>query len=237
MISAQPKVSFQKLTSESAEQAVSLYFAPIHQLFDGLALMTKEPFVIKRALDIVISMCLLLVLFPPLLIIALLIKLDSPGPVFYISHRIGKNGRVFPCYKFRTMVVNADELTHTLASLNERDGILFKITKYPRATRIGRILRKFSLDELPQLFNVLDGDMSLVGPRPLLVPEYRVFNGDELIKRLRVRPGMASLWGTRESELTSAEWVRLDDEYVDRWSLLLDAKILARTLSAVLRRA
>jgi exopolysaccharide biosynthesis polyprenyl glycosylphosphotransferase len=189
----------------------------------------------KRIGDFGMSLFLVAALLPILLIIALLIKLDSPGPVFYISHRIGKKGRVFPCYKFRTMVVNADELTHTLASLNERDGILFKITKDPRATKIGRVLRKFSLDELPQLFNVLGGDMSLVGPRPPLAREVGQYELEHF-RRLEVLPGITGLWQVRARQDPSfTRYVALDLAYVENWSFWLDLKILVKTAEVVLR--
>jgi exopolysaccharide biosynthesis polyprenyl glycosylphosphotransferase len=190
---------------------------------------------VKRIADFGLSLFLVVALLPMLLIIALLIKLDSSGPVFYISHRIGKKGRVFPCYKFRTMVVNADELTHTLASLNERDGILFKITKDPRATKIGRILRKFSLDELPQLFNVLGGDMSLVGPRPPLAREVGQYELEHF-RRLEVLPGITGLWQVRARQDPSfTRYVALDLAYVENWSFWLDLKILVKTAEVVLR--
>ncbi len=189
----------------------------------------------KRIADFGLSLFLVVALLPMLLIIALLIKLDSPGPVFYISHRIGKKGRVFPCYKFRTMVVNAEELIHTLASLNERDGILFKITKDPRATNIGRILRKFSLDELPQLFNVLGGDMSLVGPRPPLAREVGQYELEHF-RRLEVLPGITGLWQVRARQDPSfTRYVALDLAYVENWSFWLDLKILVKTAEVVLR--
>jgi len=189
----------------------------------------------KRIADFGLSLFLVAALLPMLLIIALLIKLDSPGPVFYISHRIGKKGRVFPCYKFRTMVVNAEELIHTLASLNERDGILFKITKDPRATNIGRILRKFSLDELPQLFNVLGGDMSLVGPRPPLAREVGQYELEHF-RRLEVLPGITGLWQVRARQDPSfTRYVALDLAYVENWSFWLDLKILVKTAEVVLR--
>ena len=190
---------------------------------------------LKRLSDMALSSLLLLALAPMFLIIPLLIKLDSPGPVFYISHRIGKKGRVFPCYKFRTMVVNADALTHTLASLNERDGILFKIRKDPRITSIGRVLRKFSLDELPQLFNVLGGDMSLVGPRPPLAKEVGQYELEHF-RRLEVLPGITGLWQVRARQDPSfTRYVALDLAYVENWSFWLDLKILVKTAEVVLR--
>ena len=144
---------------------------------------------LKRLCDAILSLFLLITLAPVFIIIPILIKLDSQGPVFYISRRIGKKGRVFPCCKFRTMVAHAEQLKASLAALNERDGILFKIAKDPRLTRIGRVLRKFSLDELPQLFNVFMGDMSLVGPRPPLANEVSQYELSHF-RRLEVLPGI-----------------------------------------------
>src|SRR6201999_2351495 len=138
----------------------------------------------------------------------------SPGPVFYVSHRIGKKGRVFPCCKFRTMVANADQLRPTLASLNERDGILFKIKKDPRLTRLGRILRKFSLDELPQLFNVLRGDMSIVGPRPPLPKEVAQYDAWQR-RRLSVRPGLTCICQVSgRNQISFEDWMYLDMQYI-----------------------
>lgn len=190
---------------------------------------------LKRILDLCLSTFFLIVLIPTLLLIPLLIKLDSAGPVFYVSHRIGKKGRVFPCLKFRTMVANADQLKQNLASLNERDGILFKIRKDPRLTKLGRFLRKFSLDELPQLFNVLLGDMSLVGPRPPLANEVGQYELEHF-RRLEVLPGITGLWQVRARQDPSFHrYVALDLAYVENWSFWLDFKILIKTAGVVLR--
>jgi exopolysaccharide biosynthesis polyprenyl glycosylphosphotransferase len=215
--------------------------APIEYLgnFPVVALHRRNGRIIghllKRIWDIVVSSFLLLALLPSFLIISLLIALDSSGPVFYISHRIGKKGRVFPCCKFRTMVANADQLRDTLASLNERDGILFKIKKDPRLTKIGGVLRKFSLDELPQLFNVLWGDMSLVGPRPPLANEVGRYELEHF-RRLEVLPGITGLWQVRARQDPSFDrYVALDLAYVENWSFWLDLKILIKTTEVVLR--
>ena len=190
---------------------------------------------LKRLCDIVLSSGLLVALTPALLVIPLLIKLDSPGPVLYVSHRIGKKGRVFPCYKFRTMVANADQLKSTLASFNERDGILFKIRKDPRLTKIGRILRKFSLDELPQLFNIFFGDMSLVGPRPPLASEVGQYELEHF-RRLEVLPGITGLWQVHARQDPSfTRYVALDLAYVENWSFWMDLKIMVKTAEVVLR--
>ena len=164
-----------------------------------------------------------------------MIKLSSPGPVFFRQQRAGLNGQPFTMYKFRTMVTNAEQLQAELAALNEMSGPVFKIAKDPRITPLGRILRKFSLDEFPQLFNVLRGEMSLVGPRPLPVQEVARFDDVSHRRRLSVKPGLTCLWQVRgRNEITSfKEWVRLDLEYIDNWSLWLDLQILLRTIPAV----
>jgi exopolysaccharide biosynthesis polyprenyl glycosylphosphotransferase len=190
---------------------------------------------LKRVWDRAASAALLVIILPSMLIIALLIKLDSPGPVFYISQRIGKRGRSFSCFKFRTMAVGADKLKTSLSAHNERSGPLFKIRNDPRVTRIGRYLRKFSLDELPQLVNVISGDMSLVGPRPPIASEVEAYELEHL-RRLEVLPGLTGLWqvGARQDP-SFDRYVALDLTYVENWSLWLDLKILARTAHVVFR--
>jgi lipopolysaccharide/colanic/teichoic acid biosynthesis glycosyltransferase len=172
-------------------------------------------------------------LTPVLLTIALLVKLDSTGPIFYRAGRIGRKGRVFTCYKFRTMVADAEQIQFKLAHLNERKGLLFKISNDPRMTRLGARLRKYSLDELPQLFNVLRGDMSLVGPRPPLASEVEQYKLDHL-RRLDVLPGMTGLWQVEARQDPSFDsYISLDTAYVDNWNLMLDMRILARTVGVV----
>jgi exopolysaccharide biosynthesis polyprenyl glycosylphosphotransferase len=189
----------------------------------------------KRAWDIALSSAFLVLLLPTLLIIALVVRLDSPGPVFYVSQRIGKKGRVFSCFKFRTMVANADQLKNDLAALNEREGVLFKIKNDPRVTRAGQILRKFSLDELPQLYNVLLGDMSLVGPRPPLASEVGQYELEHF-RRLEVLPGITGLWQVRARQDPSfSRYLALDLAYVENWSFWLDLKILIKTAGVVAR--
>jgi lipopolysaccharide/colanic/teichoic acid biosynthesis glycosyltransferase len=162
------------------------------------------------------------------------VKLTSDGPVLYRSIRIGKKGRDFICYKFRTMVANAEELRDSLHHLNEREEILFKISNDPRVTPAGRFLRKFSIDELPQLLNVLKGDMSLVGPRPPMPSEFEQYALDHL-RRLDVVPGITGLWQVAARKDPSFEsYIALDTQYVDNWSIWLDCKILVRTIAVVL---
>lgn len=191
--------------------------------------------VLKRALDIVLG-CLGLVLALPIMTLAaLIIKLDSPGPVIYRSWRVGKNGKHFLCYKFRTMVDNAHELKEQLLHLNERHGPLFKISEDPRLTRTGGILRKYSIDELPQLWNVLQGDMTLVGPRPALPEELGEYRSEHM-RRLAVSPGLTGLWQvTARNDPSFLTYMALDLYYANNWSLRLDFWILCRTIPAVWR--
>lgn len=197
---------------------------------DGWAL------VIKRILDLMISSVLIILLSPLLIIVAIAIKLSSPGPVLFRQERLGVNKRRFLIYKFRTMVPNAEELIAALQDQNEVSGPVFKIIDDPRITPIGRLLRRTSIDELPQLFNILKGDMSLVGPRPLPVRDYQGFNQDWQRRRFSVRPGITCLWQVNgRSAIPFEQWMRLDLQYMDEWSLWLDLKILARTIPAVLK--
>lgn len=191
----------------------------------------------KRIFDVIVSSFLLFILFPFFLLIAILIKLDSPGSVFFIQRRIGWRGRVFSCYKFRTMIKDAEKLKVSLMDKNEAEGgVIFKMKDDPRVTRVGRILRRYSLDELPQLINVLKGDMSLVGPRPFPVDESKRIDSKYLL-RFEVRPGMTGMAQVRgRSVLSFHKWMRWDLWYVNNWSFLLDLKILWWTISAVLRR-
>jgi exopolysaccharide biosynthesis polyprenyl glycosylphosphotransferase len=192
--------------------------------------------VVKQLVDFVGALLLLVVALPLLFLpIALLIKLTSRGPVLFRQQRSGLNGRPFMLYKFRTMVSNAEQRRHELAAMNEMSGPVFKITNDPRITPVGRFLRKYSLDEFPQLFNVLRGDMSLVGPRPLPVDEVKLFTDLAHRRRLSVRPGLTCLWqiSGRNNVKDFKDWVRLDLEYIDHWSLWLDFKILCRTVPVV----
>jgi len=161
------------------------------------------------------------------------IKWDSKGPVFYKAQRIGRKGRTFTCYKFRTMCADAEKLKDSLKHQNERDSVLFKITNDPRVTAVGRFLRKYSLDELPQLYNVLRGDMSLVGPRPPIAAEVEQYDISHL-RRLDVLPGMTGLWQIEARQDPSFDsYISLDTAYVENWTLWLDMKILARTVGVV----
>jgi lipopolysaccharide/colanic/teichoic acid biosynthesis glycosyltransferase len=188
---------------------------------------------LKRALDILVSAMALILLSLPLALIALAVKITSRGPVLYRWHVVGKGGRPFVSYKFRTMVVGADQMRENLRGESEMSGPFFKMKSDPRVTPIGRILRKFSLDELPQLWSVLKGDMSLVGPRPTQVFEYAQLE-DWHKRRATVRPGGICLWHVRGKTKDFDEMVRLDLEYIDNWSLWLDISVLARAVPYVL---
>jgi exopolysaccharide biosynthesis polyprenyl glycosylphosphotransferase len=189
----------------------------------------------KLLLDFFGALLMLVVAGIPMLIIALLIKLTSPGPAIFRQQRSGVNGAPFTIFKFRTMATNAEQFQHELAAMNEMSGPVFKVTNDPRVTPIGKFLRKFSLDELPQLFNVLRGEMSLVGPRPLPVDEVKRFSDLAHRRRLSVKPGLTCLWQVSgRNEISDfKEWVRLDLEYIDNWSIWLDLLILLRTVPAV----
>ncbi|MGE3497852.1 MAG: sugar transferase [Candidatus Binatia bacterium] len=190
----------------------------------------------KRAIDLIGAAVGLAVLAPVLLLIALAIKLDSPGSVLFAQERIGQNRRRFRAYKFRTMVPDAEQLQQHLESRNEAQGPVFKIKEDPRITRLGRWLRATSLDELPQLLNVLKGEMSLVGPRPLPVRDVERIDVRWHKRRFSVKPGITCLWQVDHRTPEFDAWVRADMEYIDNWSLGLDLKILAKTLPAVLSR-
>jgi exopolysaccharide biosynthesis polyprenyl glycosylphosphotransferase len=191
---------------------------------------------IKRVLDIILSSILLIFLSPLFLLIAIMIKMTSPGPAFFIQERIGLNKRIFRLYKFRTMVKDAEQQQAELENLNEVRGPAFKIENDPRITPAGCFLRKSSLDELPQLINVLKGDMSLVGPRPLPVRDYNGFDTDWHRRRFSVRPGITCLWQVNgRHNISFDKWMELDLEYIDKWSLFLDLSILIRTIPVVLR--
>jgi len=191
--------------------------------------------VAKKGLDLFGALILLLVTSPLLLLVALLVKLTSPGPILFRQMRSGLNGEPFTMLKFRSMVTNAEQLKHELAAINEMSGPVFKVTNDPRVTPLGRWLRRFSLDEFPQLLNVVRGEMSLVGPRPLPVDEVRRFDDLAHRRRLSVKPGLTCLWqiSGRNEVRDFRDWVRLDLEYIDRWSIWLDLKILVLTVPVV----
>jgi exopolysaccharide biosynthesis polyprenyl glycosylphosphotransferase len=239
-----------KIVSEAREAGVDIRVVP--ELYDGLAWNSPIEYIgqfptiplhrghvpvlglfLKRVLDVFLSSLALLLLSPIIAVIAFAIRMDSPGPIFYCSDRIGKKGRVFRCIKFRTMVADAERRRAEILHMNERDGVLFKVSNDPRVTRVGRILRKYSLDEIPQFLNVLRGDMSMVGPRPPIASEVKNYELSHL-RRLNVMPGMTGLWQVQARQDPSFDsYISLDTAYIENWSVWLDLKILVRTLAVV----
>jgi exopolysaccharide biosynthesis polyprenyl glycosylphosphotransferase len=220
-------VQQRRITSGELEMA--------HVLTYSSNLCEGTPLVFKRLIDVIGASVLLILLAPILLIVGIMVRLESPGPALFVQERVGLNKRKFRMFKFRTMVADAEKLQLSLEALNEADGPVFKIKRDPRITRIGKYLRKASVDELPQLLNVLRGEMSLVGPRPLPMRDYQGFTDFWLHRRFSVRPGLTCLWQvTGRSATTFGRWMELDIQYIDNWSLWLDLKILAKTVPAVL---
>jgi exopolysaccharide biosynthesis polyprenyl glycosylphosphotransferase len=206
-----------------------------------IPLLTLEPVAqeewklfVKRLMDLAIAAFMVPLLLPTIGLIVLAIKLDSPGPVFFIQERVGRRKRRFRMLKFRTMVQGADQRQAEVEHLNEAKGPIFKIANDPRITRVGRFLRRSSLDELPQLLHVLTGEMSLVGPRPMSLRDVDLFDQGIQRKRFSVKPGLTCLWQiSGRSDLPFSKWLELDLAYIERWSLSLDLKILIKTLPAV----
>lgn len=230
-VSVAPEICVTGLTGNPAFESVG--GMPLLRIHDyphpeyGLA--------VKRGLDIVVSLFGLVLLAPVFLMIAASIKVDSDGPALYRAERTGRKGQRFSCYKFRTMITQADDVKDALRSSNERDGAFFKITNDPRVTRLGKLLRRYSLDELPQLWNVLRGNMSLVGPRPHPLDDVGLYELRHL-QRLDFVPGITGLWQvTARRDPSFERSVALDVEYIKKWNLWLDARILWRTISAVLQ--
>jgi exopolysaccharide biosynthesis polyprenyl glycosylphosphotransferase len=211
--------------------------------FDGDLLIRQSgsafdgwPTIAKRVLDFTVALAAIILLAPLMVLVAAAIKLTSKGPVLFVHHRIGLNKRKFNIYKFRTMVSDAEERIHELEHLNQMSGPVFKIKDDPRITRVGGFLRKTSIDELPQLFNVLKGDMSLVGPRPLPVRDYAGFSEDWHRRRFSVPPGITCFWQIEgRNTIPFEKWMELDLQYVNEWSLWLDLKILLKTIPVVIK--
>ncbi len=234
------------LVEEAREAGIDVRVVP--DLYDGLAWNAPVEYIgqfptiplhrrefaigavlLKRTLDMVLS-----ALSPVMLAVAVAIRMGSSGPIFYRAHRIGRKGRRFVCFKFRTMVEDADKMREELEHMNERKSVLFKIVNDPRVTKVGRLMRKYSIDELPQFYNVLRGDMSLVGPRPPIASEVEQYDLSHL-RRLDVLPGITGLWQVEARQDPSFDsYISLDTAYVENWSLWLDLKILARTVGVVL---
>jgi exopolysaccharide biosynthesis polyprenyl glycosylphosphotransferase len=218
--------SYAKICVGEDAATLALHTAPI----DGIDLA------LKHVIDRVGAFVLLLLTAPIMLFAALLIKLEDGGPVFFTQERVGYNKRLFGVFKLRTMVVDAEAKMAALEHLNERDGAAFKLKNDPRVSRVGRVLRKYSIDELPQLFNVLMGQMSLVGPRPISMRDYGLMPMDWQRRRFSMRPGLTCTWQVSgRHETTFESWMKMDLQYIDRWSLYEDVKILVMTIPAVLR--
>jgi exopolysaccharide biosynthesis polyprenyl glycosylphosphotransferase len=228
MTTALSGIASERLTMRVLGRHPVLYIEPVRRAgWRSLA---------KRGFDITVASATLLITLPVLAAAAVAIKLDSPGPVFFRQQRVGRNGELFEVWKLRTMRADAEQLRHELEAQNEADGPLFKMVDDPRVTRVGRFLRASSIDEIPQLWNVLRNEMSLVGPRPALPSELGGWT-PQLFNRLRVKPGMTGMWQVSgRSSTTFAEYTALDLYYVDNWSLLIDVSILAKTIPAVLAK-
>ena len=240
-----------QLTLQAPEYHVSVTVVP--DLYDGIGWQTplgrighypvmvlhreevhSFQLFVKRVIDAAVATLGILSLGPMMLAIALFIKLDSPGPILYRARRVGKKGMLFDCLKFRTMQQGADKLLPQLAHLNEREGLLFKMSNDPRITAFGHFLRRYSLDELPQLLNVLKGEMSLVGPRPPELQEYLQYQLEHL-RKLEVKPGITGLWQILARQESSFEsYIKFDLEYIENWSVWMDLKIMLRTIPVVL---
>lgn len=222
--------------SRMSNSAYVRYFdtTPVLTVSDLPSNYTEQ--LIKRFIDIAFSLCVIVCGFPFFAIIAILIKIDSPGPIFFIQKRSGLRGREFGVYKFRSMVVNAEALQKDLMSKNEMTGPVFKMTDDPRITRMGKILRKTGIDEFPQFLNVFLGDMSVVGPRPPLPKEVAQYDRWQM-RRLAMKPGITCIWqvAPNRNSITFEDWMRMDMEYIDNWSLSLDFTIIFKTISTMFR--
>jgi exopolysaccharide biosynthesis polyprenyl glycosylphosphotransferase len=189
----------------------------------------------KEAFDILFSAFVLVITSPIMLIIIILIKCTDKGPVFFKQERVGQNGRRFVCFKFRSMILNAESMVEELQHQNESDGPTFKIENDPRITKIGKFLRKTSLDEFPQFFNVIKGEMSVVGPRPPLLSEVKQYEKYQL-RRLSMKPGITCIWQVSgRNSISFKEWMQMDLDYIDNWSVWLDMKIILKTITVVFK--
>jgi len=243
----------QGIVQKSEEQGITIRYLsqlfdtkvarPKAELFENFSVLTMSSgpqegwqYLGKRVIDVILSVLLIILCLPLMSFAAVAVMIDSPGPVLFVQKRVGYNKRIFSLYKFRTMVVNAEGLQKDIEGLNEMDGPVFKVQNDPRVTRVGRFLRKMSIDELPQLFNVISGDMSLVGPRPLPVRDYSGFNQDWQRRRFSVLPGLTCTWQINgRNDVSFEDWMKMDMEYIDNWNLSHDLKILFKTIPAVLK--
>lgn len=213
------------------------------KIVGGIPLLSFEPvaqdesaLLVKRIFDIVAVLSVMPLLVPLFIIVAIAIKLESKGPVFFVQNRVGLRKRIFPMYKFRSMTVDAEERMREIEHLNEAEGPNFKIANDPRITRVGRFIRKTSIDELPQLYNILLGHMTIVGPRPMSIRDVNLFDRGEQRKRFSVRPGLTCIWQiSGRSNLSFEKWLELDLAYIDNWSLKLDLEILLKTVPVLLK--
>lgn len=228
-------MSVMEIIMEQLDDIGSIVDLSIHNIKEReqlLIVSQKERIVyclIKRIFDIFSSIIALVLLFPLLILVSLIIKLEDGGSVFYWQERCGKNGKIFKMYKFRSMCMNADEYLEELEKLNERDGPTFKIKNDPRVTKVGKVIRKYCIDELPQLLNVIKGDMSIVGPRPGLPKEISEYT-DYDRQRLNVKQGLTCYWQvSREKEISFSEWIEMDLEYIKNRSLKTDMKLIGQT--------
>lgn len=223
---------FDKEPEEEIAASMTLNIESVQQEYDIKELNTSRGYLIlKRLIDIVGSLSGLIILSPVLIVVAILIKIeDSKGSILFSQDRVGQRGKVFKMYKFRSMVHNAEELKETLMKQNERSGPMFKMNNDPRVTRVGKFIRKTSLDELPQLINVLRGEMSLVGPRPSLPKEVEQFE-PWMMKRLEVKPGLTCYWQVSgRNNIEFEDWMKLDIKYVKERNLFIDIKLIFRTV-------
>ncbi|MEJ2529846.1 MAG: exopolysaccharide biosynthesis polyprenyl glycosylphosphotransferase, partial [Gammaproteobacteria bacterium] len=210
---------------------------------DGIPLLTFDPvaqnedkLLIKRLMDLILVLSVMPVVLPVMALISLAIKLDDGGPIFFVQERVGLRKRLFPMLKFRSMVMDAEARIKEIEHLNEAEGPNFKIANDPRITRVGKFIRKTSLDELPQLLNVIRGQMSLVGPRPMSQRDVELFDKGIQRKRFSVKPGLTCIWQiSGRSNLSFEKWLELDLKYIDEWNLLVDLKILFKTIPVVLK--
>ena len=204
-------------------------------IFVPLVQWSRPAIGLKRMADIALSLVALVLLTPVMAIIALIVRVTSDGGVFFAQERLGRGGKPFRMYKFRTMIANAEVQKSQLLDQNEASGPVFKMRLDPRVTPVGKILRKYSLDELPQFWNVLHGEMSLVGPRPALMQEVRKYRQWQL-RRLSTKPGITCIWQVSgRSRVGFEDWMRMDIRYIENWKVMLDAKLLAKTIRAVIK--
>ena len=230
-------VSIESFFHDITSHKIVSHLGPYYVITYANRFLSMRQMIIKRTMDIIGGMMGMVFLIPLTAIVAPIIRIESPGPIFFKQKRVGKNGRIFTMYKFRSMYIDAEAQKQRLMTQNEMNGLMFKLKDDPRITKIGKFIRKTSIDELPQFFNILKGDMSLVGTRPPTIDEFEQYQSYHK-KRLSTTPGLTGLWQVSgRNEITNFEdVVKLDIEYIDNWSLGLDIKILWKTISVVLQK-